>query len=272
LNDRPDTAATPTRRARRTAERRAAAGRPSGSPGTRKASGRSPILLITAIVGGLGVVALGAVILLQGGSAPKVDAAGLVAPASPTPTALADGRSLGKPDAPVTLELWSDFQCPICGQFARTVEPALVSKYVTAGTLKIVHHDAAFQGAKAQADYDESVEAGAGARCAADQKLYWPFQDWAFANQAGENQGAFAADRLQQIAVAAGVDLHPWQACLATGQQEAAVRAETAQAVAAGVNATPTMTINGQTIVGLRSVADLSSLIDAAAAKAGASS
>jgi protein-disulfide isomerase len=269
LTDKPRPDATTTRRARRTAERRAAA-TSTGRAVTRKTLGRSPILLITAIVGGLGIVALGALILLQGGSAPKVDASGLTAPASPTPTALADGRSLGKPDASVTLGLWSDFQCPICGQFARTVEPALVSKYVTAGTLRIVHHDAAFQGAKAQADYDESVEAGAGARCAAAQHLYWPFQDWAFANQAGENQGAFASDRLQQIAVAAGVDLHAWQACMATGQQETAVRAETAQAVANGVNATPTMTLNGQTLVGFRSVAQLSGLIDAAAAKASA--
>ena len=81
-------------------------------------------------------------------------------PSSLTPTELAADRTLGKSTAPVTLEVWSDFQCPVCGQFARTVEPALIAKYVTPGTLRIVHHDAAFQGAKSQATYDESVEAG----------------------------------------------------------------------------------------------------------------
>ena len=207
--------------------------------------------------------------MLLGGGQPKADATALTTPTSPTPVALADGRTLGKPDAPVTLEVWTDFQCPICGEYARTVEPALVSEYVTPGTLRIVHHDAAFQGQKSSAAYDKSVEAAAGARCAADQGGYWPFQDWAFANQAGENQGAFAAPRLTAIASAAGLDVTAWKACVATGQQQAAARAETSAALAAGVNATPTMSINGQVIVGLRSVEALSALIDAAAAAKG---
>ncbi len=60
----------------------------------------------------------------------------------------------------MTLEVWSDFQCPVCGQFATLVEPQLISTYVTPGTLRIVHHDAAFQGAKVSSSYDESVESG----------------------------------------------------------------------------------------------------------------
>ena len=183
--------------------------------------------------------------------------------------ALADGRTLGKADAPVTLEVWSDFQCPACGQFARTVAPALVSRYVTPGTLRIVYHDAAFQGARSNSPYDESVEAAAGARCAATQAAYWPFHDWLFANQNGENKGAFAAARLTSIASAAGLDVTAWKACVATGTEQAAAKSETAQALAAGVNATPTMRLNGQTIVGLRGVEELGALIEAAAAADG---
>jgi len=168
----------------------------------------------------------------------------------------------------VTLEVWTDFQCPVCGQFARTVEPALMTRYVTDGTLRIVHHDAAFQGAKSQSAYDESVEAAAGARCAATQGSYWPFQDWVFANQNGENEGAFAAARLASVASAAGLDVTAWKACVATGQEQTAARSETAEAVTAGVNATPTMRLNGQLMVGLKSVTDLTKLIDAAAASA----
>ena len=254
-----------TRRARRAAEREAANSvrRHAGSR-----AGRSPLLLITGIVGGVGVIVLAALVLLQGGSGATGAAttAELISPLALTPVALADQRSVGRAEAPVTLEVWTDFQCPICGRFAKTVEPALMTKYVTPGVLRIIHHDAAFQGAKSQASFDESVEAGAGARCAAGQGRYWPYQDWVFANQAGENQGAFAAPRLQSIATAAGLDIGLWQACIATGDEQTAVRGETTQAVAAGVNATPTMTINGQTIVGLRSVDELSTLIDAAAA------
>jgi protein-disulfide isomerase len=137
---------------------------------------------------------------------------------------------------------------------------------VTPGTLRIVHHDAAFQGARSSSAFDESVEPAAGALCAADQGAYWPFHDWVFANQNGENQGAFAAPRLAAMASAAGLDVTKWQACLATGT--AAVKTETAQAVAAGVNATPTMRLNGETIVGLKSITELGAKIEAAAAAA----
>jgi len=226
------------------------------------------MMLITAIVGGVGLVVLVAVIVLQGGSALDTTA-DLIAPRALTPVAVVDGRTAGRADAPVTLEVWTDFQCPVCGQFAKTVEPALMTRYVTPGTLRIIHHDAAFQGARSGASYDESVEAGAGARCAADQGRYWPYQDWTFANQSGENEGAYAAPRLTAIAAAAGLDIEAWQACISTGAAQEAVRAETSQAVTAGVNATPTMSINGQTIVGLRSVSELSALIEAAAVASG---
>jgi protein-disulfide isomerase len=226
-------------------------------------------MLITLVVGGIGALILGALVLLAGGPANADVSAGLIEPRASTPVALADGRAVGRADAPVTLEVWTDFQCPICRQFAETVEPALMTGYVTPGTLRIVHHDAAFQGAKSDAAYDESVEAGAGARCAADQGRYWPFHDWTFANQAGENEGAFAATRLSAIAAAAGLDLPAWRACVGSGEAQSAVRAETSQAVASGVSATPTMRLNGQLIVGLRSVPDLSGLIEAAAAAPG---
>jgi protein-disulfide isomerase len=258
----PPTAATgQSKRARRAAARQARTAVPA-APQKR----RSPILLITALVGGIGIIVLAGLILLQSNRGAETSTAGLVTPTSPTPLALADGRALGKADAPVTLEVWSDFQCPVCGEFARTVEPALISKYVTPGTLRIVHHDAAFQGARSGSGYDESVEAAAGARCAADQGGYWPYQDWVFANQNGENLGAFAATRLVTMASAAGLDVPTWKACVATGTAQEAVRVETSEAHASGVNGTPTMKVNGQTITGLRGVADMSALIDAAAA------
>ena len=215
-----------------------------------------------------GLVLVGALLVLQGG--PKtVDVASLQPPIAVTPVELADGRSLGKADAPVTLEVWSDYQCPACQQFAELVEPTLIRTYVTPGTLRIIDHDAAFQGARVAASYDESVETGAAARCAADQDAYWPFHDWLFANQVGENEGAFRDERLRAIATGAGLDVVAWDACRATGEQQAAVRAETQQGVAQGINATPTMFINGQAIVGVKSAQELGGLIEAAAAAAG---
>lgn len=258
-----------TRRERRLAARAAGTGSADprgGGAGRRRAS---PLIWTTVAVALVGIVVVGALLLLQGGTPQAVDVASLQAPISQAPTDLADGRTLGKADAPVTLEVWSDFQCPACGQFAEIVEPVLVREYVTTGTLRIVIRDAAFQGARGGGSYDESVEAGAAARCAVEQDGYWPYHNWLFANQVGENQGAFRDERLRGIAAAAGLDVVAWDACRATGDQQAAVIAETQQALAQGVNATPTMYLNGQAIVGLRSADDLGQLIEAAAAAPG---
>jgi len=264
---RTDTSNPTSRRARRAADRQ----RPIRAARRPRRQGRrqgSPLLRLTVITGVAAAALIGGLVMLQGGGA-VADAGTPVAPLSVAPTTLAEGRSLGRADAPVTLEVWSDFQCPACGEFARVVEPELVRDFVSAGTLRIVHHDAAFQGQRAGAAYDESVEAGGAARCAAQQGRYWPLHDWLFANQAGENRGAFEATRLRTLASSAGLDLTAWDACLATGVEQAAVRAETRQGVAAGISATPTLIINGETIVGLRGAAELGGKIRAAAAAAG---
>src|ERR1051325_3402355 len=43
---------------------------------------------------------------------------------------------LGQPTAPVTLEMFGDFQCPVCGEFARTTEPPFMQNYVNPGKVK----------------------------------------------------------------------------------------------------------------------------------------
>jgi protein-disulfide isomerase len=224
------------------------------------------MILATAGFGLVGIVIIALLLISQGAGPKSVDTSDIKSSVVLIPAGLADGRQLGKADAPVTLDVWSDYQCPVCGQFAELVEPTLIRTYVATGTLRIIDHDAAFQGQRSSSSFDESVEAAAGARCADEQGKYWEFNNLLFANQVGENLGAFRDERLRAIATKAGLDVVAWDACRATGQQQAAVRAETTAAVNAGVNATPTMILNGQVIVGVRSAADLGAMIEAAAA------
>ena len=133
MSSRTDAPIPQTRRERRAAERG------HGTPESRRSAARrgdrrTGLLLGTGIVGLVAVILIGGLIVLQGSGPAPIDAAGLRTPASLAPVALAEGRSLGKADAPVTLELWSDFQCPSCGQFAETVEPSLIRDYVTRGS------------------------------------------------------------------------------------------------------------------------------------------
>jgi protein-disulfide isomerase len=223
-------------------ERRRAREAPGSSPM------RSPIVLFTAsalVVGGIFVLFM----LLTRPGPPSI--ADLTPPTEEVPALLADGRTLGKADAKVTIEIWSDFQCPACRDLANRLEPLAVSTYVVPGTAKFVYRDAAFQGAKANRPYDESVEPAAAARCAADQGLFWQMHNWLFANWNGENRGAFAADRLRAIAYAAGLELGAYDTCMASGDKQAAARAETQSALAVGINSTPTLVINGVNMVGV---------------------
>ncbi len=171
----------------------------------------------------------------------------------------------------MTLEVWEDFQCPVCARHSLEVEPALVGAYVRDGVLRIVHHDLAFLG-RGGAD-DESVLAASGAVCANRQDAYWAYSHWVYANQDGENAGGFRPERLRSIAAAAGVDVTDWDACVSDAAVRQQVADSTATGIGQGVNSTPTMYLNGVLVdpPGLRSAQELGALIEAAAAAAGSS-
>lgn len=224
------------RRDRRLAEARTATARPAW---------QSPMALITiaAVAFGLVVVVLASGALGARGNASTGD---LLVPIRPTPTELVDPdnpRALGPADAPVTVEVWSDFQCPACGFWAIQVEPDLVDEYVTDGSVRLVYRDLAFlDGGDPNG---ESQQSAAAARCAGDQDAFWPYHDYLYENQDGENDGAFRRERLDQIAEAVGLDMDAFGSCMSGSAALEAVRAETAEGRSTGLSSTPTLTING---------------------------
>jgi protein-disulfide isomerase len=254
-----------TRRERRQIERAERAGsRPARRRVTKKPAWQSPMFLITAAALVIGIAVIGFSILQRPADALPTDE--LTSPNSTIPADLADDRTLGAADAPVTVEIWSDFQCPACRVFAEDTEPGIIADFVVPGTAKLVYRDAAFQGQRSSnPNYDESVEAAAAARSAAEQGKFWQMHNWLFANWNGENQGAFRAERLREIAGAAGLDLDEYDASMSTGDHQAAVRAETSEGVAAGINSTPTIIVNGAPFTGALSYDQLAQLITQAA-------
>jgi protein-disulfide isomerase len=267
LTRRPTPPTPQTRKERRQAERDSRRQRETQS--ASRPAWQSPVVLMTAAALVIAVLVIGAAALTQGlGSSGS--SADIVAPAEPIPAGIpVDGSTMGKADAPVTLTVYSDFQCPSCDLFATQTEPRLRSTYVQEGTLRIVYHDAAFQGQKSSSPWDESVEPAAGAHCAGEQGLFWEFHDWLFTNQKGENQGGFSQDRLNQIAQKVpGLDFAKWTTCMDSGTQQALVKQQTQETVALKIDSTPTLDINGQRIVGAVPYDQIASAIDAAAASA----
>ena len=126
---------------------------------------RSPRTLLALLVAVAIVVAALLVVLSQlGGGGGSVDDVGEFYSGIPQ-----DGTTLGEKDAPVTVYLYEDFQCPFCGQFSREMFPDLVDDYVRDGDVKAVAETMAFLG-------PDSVTAARAAFAAGEQNLYWPYQ------------------------------------------------------------------------------------------------
>lgn len=179
----------------------------------------------------------------------------------------ADGYTLGEATAPVTIDVYADFQCPYCQRFSLLVSPELTETWVRPGHARIVFHDFAFLG-------EESRWAAVAGRLAAQQNRFWPFHDLLYSNLLGENVGSFTPDRLLLMGRMAGLDMD----ALVAGLQVPAARAMWATieqdvrdaATSRGVSATPTVFVDGQKVAA-PDAATIGAAVQAALASHGAS-
>jgi protein-disulfide isomerase len=112
-----------------------------------------------------------------------------------------DGIALGRPDAPVTLVEFADFQCPFCATFARDALPEIVRRYVRPGKVRIEYRALAFIGADSDAAREMAL-------AAAQQDRLWQFGHLLFENQGEENSGWVTEERLEATANAVpGLDV-----------------------------------------------------------------
>jgi protein-disulfide isomerase len=221
---------------------------------------KSPVIIVSAAA-----VLLAIAIIAISRPPQPADTAELITPPTSYPAGIARGEVLGAADAPVAIQLYSDFQCPACRLFVTAQLPRLLTDFVGPGTLRIEARDIAFLG---QGTPDESLELAVGATCAAEQERYWPFHDLVFWNQGRENQEDHDAAFIARIADAAGVDRVAWDACIARSDVRSTITAQTATALGGGVNSTPTLLVNGQAIKGVPDYDQLAALIRQLAAAA----
>ena len=244
-----------TRRERRSAQREARRGaRRRPHPASRRLGLGS--LSVLGLVGGLAVMLLAIVF----GSPPaSSQAATADVNIARVPAGLAmDGFVLGRADAPVTIDLYEDFQCPACEAWGRDVFPRLAANELAAGSARIVFHDMAFLG-------PESSDAGRAAHAAAQQGLFWDMWATLYANQGRENSGAFDRARLLAMADRLGLDVARFEMDMDSTAAHDAIDASRDAARRAGVTSTPTLVIDGRAFVGVGSYPDVAAAIAAAA-------
>jgi protein-disulfide isomerase len=150
------------------------------------------------------------------------------------------GELLGRPSAPVLVEEYGDFQCPVCGQWERDVYPT-VRRLVDQGRIRFEYHPIAFIG-------PESVAAANAAEAAGDEGRFWAYHDLLFADQAPENSGALTTDRLLELGRQVGVTSPQFQQEVRDGTYDTWVRQVTDQSSQRGVVQTPTVLVNGRQV------------------------
>jgi protein-disulfide isomerase len=249
--------AAQTRRQRRLAERVARHDERRRPHQVRRRLGLGSLSAL-GLIGGLVVVAVAVALGATRTPAPAVTDTPIVAVARAPAGLVSDGFALGRADAPVTIDLYEDFQCPACQSWGKTVFPSLVANELAAGAVRVVFHDLAFLG-------PESTDAGRAAYAAAQQGRFWDMWATLYANQGRENSGAFSADRLVAMADQIGLDVTRFEADMASAAAQDAIAASRSDANMIGISSTPTLVIRGQAYVGVIAYEDIAAAIVAAA-------
>lgn len=167
-----------------------------------------------------------------------------------------DPLALGRPDAPVVISEWGDFQCPFCRSYTLNTEPSLVRQYVDSGQVRVEWHDFAYLG-------PESLLAARAARAAGRQAKFWQYHDALYRQQGRENSGAVTDASLLATARGLGLDVARFQRDYADPVIAAQVSADREHGSALGVTGVPSFVVGGQMIVGAEPLATFHQVIDA---------
>jgi protein-disulfide isomerase len=224
-------------------------------------------------IGIIAIIVVGALFVAGALIYPNLKPVGEIATIAVTPgeRPMVNDNAMGDPNAPIKIEEFSDFQCPYCARFHEETEAQLTDSYVADGTVYFVY--------RSFGDFigPESKAAAEAAYCAGDQGKFWEYHDILFANQTGENVGAFADRRLQAFAESLSLDMDAFNTCFSSGKYADRVAQDKADGTAAGVTGTPafllTYTVNGQQkqslIAGAYPFSEFQSRIDTALTEMG---
>jgi protein-disulfide isomerase len=181
-------------------------------------------------------------------AAPQPAAAAAAAGAPASIDVRADDPVKGNPKAPVTIVVFSDFQCPFCARVGPTLDEAMRTY---GDKLRIVwkHQPLAF--------HPNALPAARAAEAAREQGKFWQMHDRLFQSQRELSDAAY-----QRIARELGLDMGRFDAALRSGRGQARIEDDQKLAARIGAQATPTMFVNGEKVEGAVPFATLKTVID----------
>lgn len=161
--------------------------------------------------------------------------------ATPSSVSKADGYGItfngdlkGKP----TIDLWEDFQCPVCKQFELT-NGGYIAKLINEKKAKVVYHVLSFIG-------PESVLAANAGACAADENKFLQLHTYLYLTQGTENTGTWSNAALITAGSTVGLTDSKFTKCVNNGAYTKWVSNIANDGVNKKINATPTVFVNGK--------------------------
>jgi protein-disulfide isomerase len=158
------------------------------------------------------------------------------------------GIARGEPSAPVTVDLYEDFQCPVCKNYEAWLGDT-IAKDVASGQIRVVYHPLAFLDRMSSTNY--SSRALETAACVVDQDgsdAFVKFHQLLYENQPAEGSAGLTDGQLADFAAQAGADKATVAACQQAGTFADWAAAATDAGSKAHVTGTPTFRIDGQDI------------------------
>ncbi|MEM4260377.1 MAG: thioredoxin domain-containing protein [Candidatus Woesearchaeota archaeon] len=162
-----------------------------------------------------------------------------------------DSPSKGKPDAPVTIIEFIDFQCPFCAKFYREAYKQILTQYVDTGKVKIVFKNFPLP------FHENAEKAAKAAECANEQGKFWDMHDKLF-----ENQNALDTDSLKKYAKEISLDTNKFNSCLDSGKYSERIANDLKIGQEIGIQGTPGFLINGRIISGAQPFENFKKIIE----------
>lgn len=145
---------------------------------------------------------------------------------------------LGSPEAPIEIIEYASMTCPHCRSFHETVYPSLKEEWIETGKARFVFREFPLD--------RYALQASQLARCGGEKK-YFAFVETLFAKQPVWARADDPTTALKQIAQLGGVSEAQFDACLADKSLvDMILNTRLKGSEEFGVNATPTILINGE--------------------------
>jgi protein-disulfide isomerase len=176
----------------------------------------------------------------------------------------------GNPNAKVTIINYDDFECPFCARMHSTLMTEILPQY--GDKIKIIYKDYPLS------MHPWAKRAANNANCLAKEsgQGYWEFADYVHANQRAisgnqkDVQNSFnELDHITlDIGKKNGADATRLQACI-KAQPDAAMKASVEEGDSIGVNATPTVFVNGERLEGAVDIEEVKAALNQRLLEAG---